>query len=70
LHISAEFLAESTPGKTFDALIKNCPEHAPGSVHFAENDCRAEYMANGVYPGLFITLEVGENNGDVVIYFL
>lgn len=73
LHIGAEFLAETTPGKTVEVLIENCPERTPGSavsLYFAENNCSAEYVADRVHPGLFITLEVRVNNGDVVIYFL
>jgi hypothetical protein len=73
LHIGTEFLAETTSSETVEVLIKNCPERAPSSavsLHFTENNCRAKYVADRVHPGLFVTLKVGVNNGDVVVNFL
>lgn len=73
LHIGTKFLTETTSSETVKVLIKNCPERTPSSavsLHFTENNCRAKYVTDRVHPGLFVTLEVGVNNGDVVINFL
>ena len=73
LHIGTKFLAETTPSETVKVLIENCPERTPSStvsLHFSENNCCAKYVADRVHPSLFITLEVGVNNGDVVVNFL
>jgi hypothetical protein len=73
LHICAEFLAEATPKEAVEVLIENCPERTPSgavTLYFAENNGRAKYVSNRVHPGLFITLEVGINDRDVVVYFL
>jgi hypothetical protein len=54
-------------------LIENCPECTPGgavTLYFAKNDGRTKDVPDRVHPGLFITLEVGVNDCDVVIYFL
>jgi hypothetical protein len=73
LHIRAEFLAEATPKKAVEVLIENCPERTPGgavTLYFAENNGSAKDVPDRVHPGLFITLEVRVNDGDVVVYFL
>ena len=73
LHIRAKFLAEATPNEAVQVLIKNCPERTPGgavALYFAEIYGRAKDVPDRVHPGLFIALEVGVNDGDVIIYFL
>jgi hypothetical protein len=73
LHIGTKFFAETTPSEAVEVLIENCPERTPSStvpLYFAENNCCAKNVANRIHPGLFITLEVGVNNGDVVVNFL
>lgn len=73
LHIGTKFLAETTPSETVEVLIENCPERTPSSavsLHFSENNRCTKYVADRVHPGLFITFEVGVNNGDVVVNLL
>jgi len=73
LHIGAKFFAEATSSETVEVLIENCPEGTPSSaitLHFPENNCCAEYVPDRVHPSLFITLKVGINDRDEVVYFL